>query len=138
MRALHSADGFSLAESLLAVALIAGASAAMLPAMAQAARLHRDSDLQTSAILAAAARLERLKTAAAAGLPEGGSIDTAIAGWHAWVDADGRLVESARGVFECRWTLSTAAHGVLVAAVRVEPRAAPHAVVTLSTAVRRE
>lgn len=134
-----SASGFSLAEALLAAALVVSASAAVLPALAQVARLHRDSDLQTAAALMGAARLERLERAVASGLGPGGSLDAPVAGWHAWLDRRGRAVPAADAAFACRWQASpSAAPGVLIAAVRVEPRAAPHAAITLTTAVRHE
>ena len=123
----------------MAAALIASATAAMLPALAQAARLQRDSDLQTAAVLMGAARMERVESAVAAGLEPGGSVDAPVDGWHAWLDRDGRAVQEADAAFACRWAVSpSAASGVLIAAVRVEPRAAPHAAITLSTAVRHE
>ena len=123
----------------MAAALIASASAAMLPALAQASRLQRDSDLQTSAVLMSVARLQRLESAVAAGLGPGGSLEAPVDAWHAWLDRDGRAVPEAGAAFACRWAVSpSAAPGVSIAAVRVEPRGAPHAAITLSTAVRHE
>lgn len=111
----------------------------MLPAVAQASRLQRDSDLQTAAVLMSVARLERLESAIAAGLGPGGSLKAPADGWHAWLDREGRAVQAADAAFACRWAVSpSAAPGVLIAAVRVEPRAAPQAAVTLSTAVRHD
>jgi hypothetical protein len=139
MRSSSSARGFSLAETLIAAALIASATAAMLPAIAQASRLQRDSDLQTAAVLMSVARLERLESAVAAGLGAGGSLDAPVDGWYAWLDRDGRAVQEADAAFACRWAAApSAVPGVLIAAVRVAPRAAPHAAITLSTAVRHE
>jgi hypothetical protein len=123
----------------MAAAVIASATAAMLPAIAQASRLQRDSDLQTAAVRMGAARLERLEGDITAGLGAGGSLEAPVNGWHDWLDREGRAVPAAEAAFACRWAASpSSAAGVLIAAVRVEPRAAPYAAITLSTAVRRE
>lgn len=126
--------GFSLAETLVALSLIAVTSAAMLPAIVAAGHLQRESALVTDAARIASARLEAL-TATAAAVAEGGSLDASLEGWSAMVDRAGVEAGDDRAVYDCRWRV--AADGVVVVAVRVVPRGAQGGV-TLSTAVRDE
>lgn len=133
-----SSRGLSLVEALLAVALVASATAALLPVLAQAARLHRESDLQTRAAMLASSRLERL-VLAAGGLAYGGAVDAELEGWHAWLDREGRLVGQDAATFLCTWRLAPAAMpGAGILTMRVAPVGAEDSAVTLSTAVRRE
>ncbi|MEX2270059.1 MAG: hypothetical protein WD690_01220 [Vicinamibacterales bacterium] len=143
-----SARGFSLIETLIALGLTASVSAALLPALAAAARLHRDSAIETEKTIVAAARMEWLAAAVADGtVGIGGRLDDAPGGvqgsppgtdgWHAFVDRAGMPVEAGRASFESRWQVAalTAAPGVYVLAVRVIPTAAPAAAITLTLVV---
>jgi prepilin-type N-terminal cleavage/methylation domain-containing protein len=119
-------SGFSLVETLVALALIATVSAALLPAIALAARLHRDSAIETEAAVIAAAHLARLAASVAASeTGVGGSLDTPVDGWRADVGASGSEVDSDAAVFEVRSQVSTMPGGtrMLLIAVRVVPRA---------------
>jgi len=134
---VSASRGLSLVEALLSVALVASATAALLPALMQAARLHRDSDLQTSAAMMAAARLERL--ALATGLAPGGSLDTPLPGWHAWLDREGRAVDREAASFLCTWRVTGSdVAGADILTVRVLPLGSGDAAITLSTAVHHE
>ena len=136
--ASSSARGLSIVEALIAVALVASATAALLPVLAQAARLHRESDLQTRAALIAASRLERL-TIAAGGLAHGGELVTPREGWHAWLDGEGHVVDRAAASFLCVWrVVPVATVAADIVTVRVTPLGFEASAVTLSTAVRRE
>jgi prepilin-type N-terminal cleavage/methylation domain-containing protein len=128
------ARGFSLVEALVALALVATASAALLPAVAIAARLQRDSAIETEASLIASATMESVKAGVAARrIGPGGSIDAALDGWHTRVDREG--APGAAAVFECRWRVAPAAapSGLLILVVRVVPPGG--AAVTLAAAV---
>lgn len=138
MRALHSEHGVSLAETLIAVALVASSGAAVASGLATIAQLHRASEAQTMVVLAATSRLERLKSAVAVGLDPGGSIETNAEAWHAWLNREGQSVTEAQAMLLCRWAVTAGPAGAFVVAVRVEPRGEPAAAVTLSTVVRRE
>lgn len=133
------ASGFSLIEALVALALVAGVSATVPPALAVAARLQRDSAVETEAAVMAASRLESLKADVAAGrISAGGSLDAAHDGWHAGIDRDGNLVAAGRAVYECRWrvTPAPAPAGAWMVSVRVMPAVDARLAVTISTAVR--
>ena len=122
-----SVRGFSLVETLVALALIATVSAAVLPAIVLASRLQADSAIETEAAAILASRLETLKADVAAGvLDGGGAIDTRVDGWHALMPA-----------FECRWQISplAAPGGARIIAVRVLPLAKPSAAITIATVV---
>ena len=88
--------GASIVDLLVALAIMTTVSAAVLPAIALASRLQRDSAVETTAALIAGGRLEVLKAAPAAG--EG----------HAFLDRDGRAAGIDRAVYECRWRVDTA------------------------------
>ena len=88
--------GVSIVELLVALAIMTTVSAALLPAIALASRLQRDSAVETAAALIAAARLELLKAAPAAG--EG----------REFVDRDGTPSPVDRASYECRWAVDTA------------------------------
>jgi type II secretory pathway pseudopilin PulG len=133
------ASGFSLVEALVALALVAGVSAMLPPALAVAARLQRDSAIETEAALIAASRLESLKADVAAGRAgAGGSLDAAHDGWHARIDRDGTIVPAGRAAYECRWrvTPAPAAAGAWMVSVRVVPAVGARLAVTISTAVQ--
>lgn len=105
---------------------MATVSAALLPALALAARLHRDSAIETDAAVIAAVHLTRLAAAVAASeAGVGGGLDTPVDGWRADVDASGAEVDSRAAVFEVRSRISMmpGATHVLLLAVRVVPRA---------------
>lgn len=130
---MHSSftRGFSLVEALVALALVTGVSAAILPAIVLSARLQRESALETDAAVLAAGRLERLERDVAAGaIGTGGSLESAVEGWSA-------RVESA---FECRWQVMALAvpQGVRLIAVRVVPLAGNMAPLTIATVVPDE
>lgn len=137
---MRGMSGFSLVETLIALALIATVSAALLPAIAIAARLHRDSAIATDAAIIGGAHLARLASAAAAsGLGAGGSLDGALEGWRAHVDATGADVDARAAVFEVRSRISTVTggDGVWLLAVRVVPLANRDAALTLTVVVPR-
>ena len=100
--------GVSIIELLVALAMTAVVTAAMLPAIVLASRLQRDSAVETRAAVIASARLEMLKAAPALG--EGREL----------VDRDGRPSEASRATYECRWTVDAApgAPGALRIVVR--------------------
>ncbi|HUF22971.1 MAG TPA: hypothetical protein VMN81_02495 [Vicinamibacterales bacterium] len=132
------APGFSLVEALVALALVAGVSAALLPALAGAARLQRDSAIETEAAVIAASRLESLKADVAAGrIGAGGALDAAHDGWHARIDRDGNIATAGTAAYECRWRVALAAApaGALMLSVRVVPAVGARLAVTISTAV---
>lgn len=132
------ASGFSLIEALVALALVAGVSATLPPALAVAARLQRDSAIETEAAVIAASRLESLKADVAAGrIGGGGSLDAAQDGWHARVDRDGSIVTAGRAAYECRWRVAPAPApaGAWLVSVRVVPAVGVRLAVTISTAV---
>ena len=138
---IHCSRGFSLVETLTALALIASVSAALLPGLAVAARLHRDSGTETEATIIGAGRLEDLAAAVSTGaLGTGGRLDIALAGWNQLVDRAGAPVDPARASYETRWAVAPLGTpgGVHVLAVRVVPIANPFAAVTLTTAVGHE
>jgi prepilin-type N-terminal cleavage/methylation domain-containing protein len=138
---IYCSRGFSLVETLTALALIASVSAALLPALVLASRLHRDSAIETEAAIIAAARLEDLAAAlAAGGLAAGGRLDIADAGWHNVVDRAGAPVARAQASYEVRWAVTPlgGSSRVHVLAVRVVPLANPFAAITLTTAVGDE
>lgn len=112
----------------------------MLPAIALAGRLQRDSAVTTESVMIAAARLERLKADVAGGrTAPGGSLDAAVDGWYVLLDRSGAVVPDARAVYECRArVVSSASPGVVIAAVRVSLRGQAEVGTTLSTAVHDE
>lgn len=135
---IHGTRGFSLIETLVALALIASVSAALLPAIALASRLHRDSAIETEAAVIAAAHLARLASrVASADVSMGGSLDGAEEGWRALVDVTGTAAEAQRAVFEVRWQVASvpASPGVVLLAVRVLPMANRAAAITLTAVV---
>lgn len=134
MAADASARGVSLIETLVALSLIALVSAALLPAVAAAGRLYRESARESEAVRIAASRLDVLARSADAGAA-GGSLTETQAGWSVFVDRAGAPVPAARAIYECRWRVT--AGRLLVAAVRVVPVGGGDEVV-LSTAVWRE
>lgn len=130
---MHSSfiRGFSLVEALVALALVTGVSAAILPAIALSARLQRESAIETNAAVLAASRLESLKRDVAAGaIGTGGSLESAIEGWSAPVEP----------AFECRWQVTdlAAPQGARLIAVRVVPLAGNMAPLTIATVVPHE
>lgn len=131
------AAGFSLAEALVALALIATVTSAALPSLAAVARLQRESGIETLAVLAAAARVARLEADAGAGLVGvGGSIDAPQSGWHQLLDRSGVATSGGIAVFECRWRIQEAGPpGTLLIIVRVVPLGDEGSAVTLSTLV---
>lgn len=135
----RGAHGFSIIENLVALSLMAVVTAALLPGIALAARLQRDSAIETEAAVIAAARLEHVKAGVAAGvIGTGGALDAPMEGWHVMVDREGEPAE--RGAFDSRWqvTPATAPAGVLIVLVRAVPLADVRGAVTLSTAVAHE
>lgn len=133
------ASGFSLIETLVALALVAGVSASLLPAIAGAARLQRDSAIETEAAVIAASRLESLKADVAAGrIGAGGTLDTAQDGWQARIDRGGNVVTAGAAAYECRWRVasSPASAGAWMVSVRVVPAVDARLAVTVSTAVQ--
>ena len=106
--ACASNRGASIVELLVALAMMVTVSAALLPAVALASRLQRDSAVETEAALIAAARLEALKAAPARG--EG----------RDFFDRDGSMTTEDRAVYECRWRIDTApgAPGALLIVAR--------------------
>ena len=137
---MHRDSGFSLVEALVALALIATVSAALLPAVALASRLHRESAMQTDAALIGAAHLARLAEAvAASSIGPGGSLDGPAAGWREAVDATGAPAPANGAAFEVRSQVSgiPGGAGVMLAAVRVLPLADRDSAVTFAIVVRR-
>lgn len=137
--ACRRAHGFSIVETLVALSLMAVVTAALLPGIALAARLQRDSAVETEAAVIAAARLEQVKAGVAADvIGMGGRLDASVEGWCAMVDREG--APAARGAFDSRWQVApaTAPAGVLVVVVRVVPLADPRGAITLATAVTHE
>lgn len=132
-RASSRVAGFSLAETLVALSLIAVTSAAMLPAIAAAGRLQRDAERETAAVRIAASQIERLLASAGA-RPAGGSLDESLAGFSTATDSSGRPVTADRAQYDCRWRVTPGP--LVIVAVRVVARGGGD--VTLSTAVPRE
>lgn len=123
-----STRGFSLIETLVALALVVSVSAALLPAVALASRLQRESAIETEGAAIAASCLEQVKAGVGAGaIGDGGSIDTPIDGWHVRATAS----------FECRWQSSALAApaGLRVLAVRVVPLAGAGLSITMTSVV---
>lgn len=140
MRSL-SIRGFSLVETLVALALTASVSAALLPALAIASRLHRESAIETEAAVIGEARLELLASDAANGtIGAGGRLDARAEGWHACVDRSGAVVEEHAASFELRWQIVSlvAPAGVTAVSVRVIPVASRGVSITLATVVADE
>lgn len=135
LRASPSAPvaGFSLAETLVALTLIAVTSAAMLPAIAAAARLQRDSARETDGVRIAASRIERLL--ATAPVAAGGSLDESLPGFSLTTDRAGAAVSPESAEYDCRWRVTRGS--VVIVAVRVAARGGGGDV-TLATAVARE
>lgn len=134
------ASGFSLIEALVALGIMATVSAALLPAITLASRLHRDSASETSAAVLGAAHVARLTIAvASSSMSSGGSIDESIDGWRQHTDAAGAEAGAGNAVFEVRWQVSNMPHsaGVMLVAVRVVPLATPTTAVTLTAVVPR-
>lgn len=127
-----SASGFSLAETLVALTLIAVTSAAMLPAVVAAGRLQRDSAIETGAVRIAASRIERLLSTGIGAA--GGSLDAPLQGFSLTADGAGAPVAADRAEYDCRWRVTRAL--VVIVAVRCLGRGGGD--VTLSTAVPRE
>ena len=130
--------GSSLIETLVALALTATVSAALLPALVLASRLHRDSAIETDAALIASARMERLAADVAAGaVATGGDLGMALAGWHELLDGGGVPTDPARGLYETRWRVASVLSpaGVYLLSVRVIPLASRAAALTLTLAV---
>lgn len=134
---IRGTSGVSLVEALIALALMATVSAALLPGIAIAARLHRDSAIQTDAAVIGGAHLARL-AAAPSGISQGGGLDDAVEGWRAYVDATGAEVDAGAAMFEVRSQVSTVAGGgrLRLLAVRVVPLASRDAALTLTVVVR--
>lgn len=132
--------GFSIIESLVALAIVAVVSAALLPAVALAGRLQRESAVETEAVTIATATLARVTAQMPAAAASGGSLAARTAGWHAMVSRAGVEAGAADAVYECRWQVSrlAAPASVAVLSVRVIPLAADMAPVTIATAVRDE
>jgi len=123
-----STCGFSLIETLVALALVVCVSAALLPGVVLASRLQRDSAIETEGAAIAASCLEWVKAGVGSGaIGEGGSIDTAVEGWH----------ERPSPSFECRWKTSglAAPAGLRLLAVRVVPLADPGLAITVTGVV---
>jgi len=115
----HSrAHGFSIVETLVALALTASVSAVLLPAVAAAARLQGAAAIESEAALIAAGRIALLKREIAGGLIE---------------PREGR---EGAGAFDCRWWVEPSiVPGVLIVRVRVVSQAGDAAPVGVSTAV---
>lgn len=131
-------SGFSLVEALVALALMATVSAALLPAIALASRLHRDSAMQTDAAIIGAAHLARLAGAvAASSIGPGGSLDGPVDGWRDAVDATGAPAPASSAAFEVRSQVSAipGGAGVMLVAVRVLPLARRDSAVTFASVV---
>jgi hypothetical protein len=120
-------SGLTVIEMLVGLAVFTTVSAAMLPAIALAARLQRDSGIEMEAAIVASRRLETVKIALE---------DGPVASGSAFVDRTGDAAPEDRAVFECRWLVETApgAPGVSRIAVQVSARGGSVAV-TLSTVV---
>jgi type II secretory pathway pseudopilin PulG len=129
--------GFSLAEALVALALIATVTSAVVPSLAAVARLQRDSSIETVAVLAAASRVARLEADVAADLAgAGGALDTPQAGWHQLLDRSGLSAPAGIAVFDCRWQIQAPGPaGILRITVRVVPLGDASRAVALSTLV---
>lgn len=91
-----SETGLSVIEVLVATAILATVSAALLPAIALAARLQRESAIEVEAALIATRRLETVKAEIAAGV--------AVAGAE-FLDRRGVAVPSAAAAYECTWSI---------------------------------
>ena len=132
--------GFSIIELLVALAMMAVVSAALLPAIALAARLQRESAIETESATIAAAALERVKARMPAVSAPGGSLDGRVAGWHVLVNREGVEVSEAGAAYECRWRIARldAPAGVVVLSVRVLPLGVAHQALTIATVVRDE
>ena len=94
-----SETGVSVIELLVATAIIATVSAALLPAIALAARLQRESAIEVEASLIAARRLEMLKAEIAAGLAAAGP---------EFLDRSGAAVPIGVAAYECTWSIEAA------------------------------
>ena len=123
MRAARD-HGFSIIESLVALAMVAVVSAA----------------LQTEAVTIASATLERLRAQMPGVAAPGGSLETRTGGWYALVNREGVEAGADDTAYECRWRVSRLAvpATVVVLSVRVIPLAADIPPVTIATAVRDE
>ena len=139
MRAARN-HGFSIVESLVALAMVAVVSAALLPAVALAGRLQRESAVETEAVTIASATLERVKAQMPGVAATGGSLEARAAGWYALVNREGAEAGAEDSAYECRWHVSRLAvpATVVVLSVRVIPLAADLPPVTIATAVRDE
>lgn len=120
-------SGLTVIEMLVALAVFTTVSAAILPAIALAARLQRDSGIEMEAAIVASRRLETLKVELE---------DGPVASGSALVDRGGDVVPGDRAVFECRWFVDTApgAPGAVRIAVQVSAPGSGVAL-TISTVV---
>ena len=112
----------------MALALVTGVSAAVLPAIALSARLQRESAIHTEAAAIAAGRLERLKRDVADGIAGiGGSLEGSVEGWSEFIPPS----------FDVRWQVTplAAPAGAVSIAVRVVARAGTASPLTVATVV---
>ncbi|MDQ3070501.1 MAG: hypothetical protein M3R55_12335 [Acidobacteriota bacterium] len=138
---LSCPSGSSLLETLVALALVTSVGAALLPALAMAARLQRESDLETGATLAGSRQIAQIaREIEAAGRGTGGALDIPRSGWQQFVDRDGAPAPVEDAVFDCRWlvTRSEEPAGLLIVHVRVVPLADRGRALTFTTGVPNE
>lgn len=112
--------------------MVATVSGALLPAVAIAARLQRESATETEAAVIASTHLERLKAAIEAGGGAGGAIDSAVEGWSAFLTRGGATSDEGAAPFECRWQIAQGVPGVWIIRVRVLSRAGPEVDVSIA------
>jgi hypothetical protein len=86
----------SVIEVLVSTALVAAVSGALLPAIAIAARLQRESAIEVEAALIAARRLAIVKAGIGAGV---------VAGGVEHLDRSGAPAASGAAAYECSWAI---------------------------------
>jgi prepilin-type N-terminal cleavage/methylation domain-containing protein len=126
--------GFSLVETLVAIALFAALAAGVAPLFGVAAKRNRDARLQTSATLGASQKLEELKGRDPGSLDRSpaGTLDADVPGYVDYLNTRGEAVgagaaQRAEIAFVRRWSIEPlpAKPRVLVLQVLVIPSPAP-------------
>jgi prepilin-type N-terminal cleavage/methylation domain-containing protein len=104
------ADGFSLVEVLMAIALLAGALASLAQLLAMAVRANASAEATTLSAVLAVQKMEQLRGEGLLG-PPGGSLQADAAGFADYLDAEGAAAagDGSRGVsFVRRWVVEAA------------------------------
>ena len=120
---IHDERGFTLAEVLVAMVLLAGTLSALAALIVLAVRVAAGAHEQTTTAVLAAQKIEELRAALAGTVPAaGGSLGTSLPGYGDWLDNTGQpALAPASAVYVRRWMVgpAPAAPGVGVIQVLV-------------------